>query len=309
MTSWSVGNHSSARVLTLVFLAVGIVGAGCRSASKAKGDGGGASDDGGADVPQGAAGTGGAAGGSGQAGSGGHPAGGSGGQGGTGGGTSLPACPGVDPTPASQACRTSADCPGMFATCGPTYHSAGCGACLPAQQQCSGDAGCSPEMVCVLAANPCNCNFTGGPATVCTPRCTATSCGAGQSCDTAGGLCKPTPCGPEFACGAGLICAPTRAGAEVHGCSIASCATDGYACPTGYACTPGAAADANGCSPVSCVGGGFQCPSNSDCKAASTAPHHCERRACTSDKSCDCGACIQGSCQDRFYVCSPPPAA
>jgi hypothetical protein len=315
MTRSSSRNHSSARLLTLVFLGVGIVGAGCGSASKAKGnDGGGGgsagdSPDGGADVPQGAAG------GSGQAGSGGHPGGGatgSGGMGGTGGkdgGTSLPACPGVDPTPPAEACRTSADCTGMGfgASCGPTYRAAGCGVCLPASHECSGDGGCSPEKVCVPSTAPCQCS--GGPGMACALRCTTTSCESGQTCDTASGLCKPTPCGQDFSCAAGFLCAPTRAGADAHGCAIASCATDGYKCPLGSACTPAADADTNGCSPVSCVGGRFECAANTDCKAASTSPHHCERRACTSDRTCDCGACIEGTCQDRLYVCSPPPAA
>jgi hypothetical protein len=313
----------AARLLTFVVLGVGGVGAGCGSASKATpndgagGGGTGDSSDAGADVPQGAAGIAGAAGGgSGHAGSGGQPGGagvGGGGEGGAGGkdgGTaSLPACPGVDPTPAAQACRTAADCSGagVGASCGPTYRAAGCGVCLPAPHECSGDGGCSPEKVCVPSTAPCQCG--GGPGFACTLRCTTTSCGSGQSCDAASGLCKPTPCGQDSSCGTGFICAPTRAGADVHGCAIASCATDGYKCPAGYACTPSADADASGCSPVSCVGGGFQCPANTDCKAASTSPHHCERRACSSDKICDCGACIDGSCQDRFYICSPPPAA
>jgi len=319
MTSSSSRNHPSARLLTLVVLGVGVISAGCGSASKANGDDGGGggsaadSSEGGPDVPQGAAG--GTAGGSGHAGSGGHPGGGatgSAGMGGAGGksaSTSLPACPGVDPTPAGQACRTSADCPGTFAICGPTYQASGCGICLPAPHECSGDGGCSPEKVCVPAMGPCQCNFAGGPGMACALRCTATSCGSDQTCDITSGLCKPTPCGQDFSCGAGLICAPTRTAADVHGCAIASCSTDAYKCPVGYACTPAADADANGCSSVSCVGGGFHCPANTDCKAGSTSPHHCERRACTSDKTCDCGACIQSSCQDRLYICSPPPAA
>jgi hypothetical protein len=143
---------------------------------------------------------------------------------------------------------------------------------------------------------------------MCIPRCTATSCTSFETCDTASGLCKPKTCGPDLACPSGLICAPTRAGADVYGCAIASCSTDGFKCAAGLACGPGAG-DVNGCSPVSCVGGAFRCPPNTDCKASSTSPHHCERRPCTSDKSCDCGACIDGACQDRLFVCSPPPAA
>jgi hypothetical protein len=57
------------------------------------------------------------------------------------------------------------------------------------------------------------------------------------------------------------------------------------------------------------VGGGFKCPPNTDCDAASTSPNHCKRRTCTSDRNCDCGACLQGTCWDTLFVCSPPPAA
>jgi hypothetical protein len=71
----------------------------------------------------------------------------------------------------------------------------------------------------------------------------------------------------------------------------------------------GTGATPNGCSPISCVGGAYTCPSNTDCKAGSTAFHQCVRRPCTTDAACDCGACIQGLCQDHLFVCSPPPAA
>jgi hypothetical protein len=293
-----------------------VVGAGCGSASKATGE------DGGAGAQQGAAGAGGAAGGaaggSGAAGSGGHAGGGAGtggpagasGQGGHGGATTtLPACPGVDPTPASQACRTAADCPQLF-TCGETYRSPGCGACIPLLGGCSGDAGCSADQICVPAPNPCGCNFAGTPSGgTCVPRCTATSCASFETCDMASGLCKPKMCGADFMCPSGRTCAPTRAGADAYGCAIASCSTDGYKCPAGFMCAPGAGADMNGCAPISCVGGGFQCPPNTDCKAGSTAFHQCERRACTSDKGCDCGACVQGTCQDHLFICSPQGAA
>jgi hypothetical protein len=287
----------------VVLLAV----AGCGSASKPSGEDGGAGVSGqagaGAGGSLGGGGTGG--GGTGGGGSGGGGKAGAGGKGG-GVGTSLPACPGVDPTPPSQACRTSADCMNDFGSCGPTYHAAGCGACIPPFNTCFPDGGCPGDGVCGPAANPCGCNFTGG---TCIARCTATSCESGTHCDTASGLCKPTPCGPNYACGAGTICAPTRAGADAHGCAIASCSTDGFTCPTGFTCTAAAGADANGCYPVSCVGGAFKCPANTDCKPGSTSFHQCDRRACTSDKSCDCGACINGFCQDRLFICSPPPAA
>jgi hypothetical protein len=103
-----------------------------------------------------------------------------------------------------------------------------------------------------------------------------------------------------------LICAPTRSG-DAHGCSIARCDTDGYQCPPGWTCGPGQDLDPNGCSAVSCVGGAYKCPVNTDCKASSTDPNHCATRTCTSDKDCDCGACIGGRCESYLWVCSPPP--
>src|SRR5258708_4592457 len=106
MTSMSFCIRPSARLLTLFVFAVASVGTGCGSSAQVKGDdggGGGSTRD---------------SGGAGQAGSGGGS--GTGGEDG-GGSTSCPACPGVEPTPAGQACRTSADCPQRFSTCGPTY--------------------------------------------------------------------------------------------------------------------------------------------------------------------------------------------
>ncbi|HVU51759.1 MAG TPA: hypothetical protein VHL80_13780 [Polyangia bacterium] len=142
---------------------------------------------------------------------------------------------------------------------------------------------------------------------VCVPRCTSAPCGAGMTCDASSGLCGPTPCGAAYSCADGLTCAPTRAGADAHGCAAARCDTDGFKCPDGWTCGPGPSADQNGCAAVSCVGGAFECPVNTDCKPSSKEWHNCEQRACTSDKTCDCGACINGYCQNQLWVCSPPP--
>jgi len=87
--------------------------------------------------------------------------------------------------------------------------------------------------------------------------------------------------------------------------AIARCMGDGFTCPEGFACTSTAG---NGCTAVSCVGGAFKCPVNTDCKAGSPSLHQCEKRACTTDAACDCGACIQGHCEDHLWVCSYPAA-
>src|SRR5262249_50310236 len=116
----------------------------------------------------------------------------------------------------------------------------------------------------------------------------------------------PTACGAAYACPDGQTCAPARAGADPHGCAPARCDTDGFKCADGWTCAPGKDANPNGCSAVSCVGGAYKCPVNSACKASSTMPHQCDARTCTSDKDCDCGACLLGYCQNHLFVCSPP---
>jgi hypothetical protein len=246
-------------------------------------------------------------------GAGGGADGGAGGGGTAGAKGTLPACPGETQIPSTQTtCRTNADCPMPLWGCGPAYSGGGpggCGICIAPQHECTVDGDCGQGKVCLpRPSTPCECVGM-GPDTMCAAACTAASCAANETCDTASGHCKPTPCGAAFACKTGFVCAPTRAGADGNGCAVANCATDGYACPAGWVCGAGQSTDVNGCSAVSCVGGQYKCPVNEDCVATSQSPHHCARRACTSDRQCDCGACIQGSCQNRFFVCSPPPAA
>jgi hypothetical protein len=288
--------HRSVRLLGLAILLFG-----CGSGSTAKpGDGGAGAS------PQGTAGGGGSTGAGGATGGAGAAGGttGSGGHAGSGASTTLPACPG-EAAPTGQTCRTIADCPNPSYSCDssrPNYPCGGGGG--PPLMLCSGDAGCMPDQICVPMAGPCYSGVSGG--TTCIARCTSTSCETGMSCDTASGLCKPTPCGTAFMCATATICAPSRQGADVHGCAPARCDTDGYTCPDGFTCAPGPGASTNGCAPVSCVGGAFKCPVNTDCKAGSTGYHNCETRKCTADKSCDCGACIGGYCQNHLFVCSPP---
>lgn len=212
-------------------------------------------------------------------------------------------CPGSAPPPTGyRTCRTVADCPNQIGGYVCQHDPVGGCGIGPPPPACYSDGNCTNGQVCLVVA-PVGCS---GASNHCVPPCTSTSCSTDEVCGT-NGHCQPKPCTAGYACPGGTVCGPSRTGADGHGCAPASCSTDGYACPADYACTPSPTADAHGCSDVSCTKG-FTCPENFDCNPASTALHQCDRRRCTTDANCDCGACIQGACEDRLFVCSQPPA-
>jgi hypothetical protein len=223
------------------------------------------------------------------------------------GGSSGDTCPGVDPIPVGQTpCRTNADCAPSSACMAANIYGTCGGACAPPPPRtCATDQDCGVSMVCVevVSAEPCVCSPELG--TECQPACTTDSCATDERCRT-DGHCEPTPCDAGFACPDGQVCDSSRSGVDAHGCGVANCDGDGYACPDGFTCNAVAGADLHGCAPVPCEQG-FDCPLNTDCDAASTSPHHCARRSCSTDAQCDCGGCVLGTCQDRLYVCVLPP--
>lgn len=227
---------------------------------------------------------------------------GSAGAGGVGGATSsLGVCPGAAPAPAGYPpCRTSADCPRTFDVCA---HDpvGGCGV-GPPPPECYADTDCTGGQVC-LVITPIGCS---GEGSHCIAPCTPTSCAADEACGT-NGHCGPKPCTAGYLCATGTVCGPTRAAADAHGCAPASCATDGYQCPTDFRCAASSSADPHGCTAISCTEG-YTCPENFDCNPSSTRLHQCDQRACTTDAECDCGACIQNRCEDRLFVCSTLPS-
>jgi hypothetical protein len=106
-----------------------------------------------------------------------------------------------------------------------------------------------------------------------------------------------------------MVCAVEEDGeSNEHGCRAARCEADEWACPSGYQCEPGEAADQNGCVPISCTAG-FECPVNRRCAADSPYPHthQCEALRCERDSDCDCGYCFGTVCQDSLSYCAIPP--
>lgn len=218
-----------------------------------------------------------------------------GGTAGTGGATDsgLPnACPGVTPlSPGTQTCRSAADCFGG-AFCAHDY----VGGCPSTQHQCSADSDCiGGNAICL--DGPCG--------TLCVAACTNTSCAADQVC-AANGHCVPKLCTAGYTCPTDALCAPTNPAADANGCVPKSCSTDGYVCPADFTCAPSSNADPHGCVAISCDAG-YACPLNFDCVPSSSDLHHCQKRSCTTDAKCDCGACVFGRCEDRLFWCSYPP--
>jgi hypothetical protein len=210
-------------------------------------------------------------------------------------------CPGATPAPAGyEPCRTVDDCPQFsFYVC-EHDRAEGCGPGSP-PDDCTVDQECTGGQVCVLVDHS-----ACGLSNYCAPPCSIRLCDADEVCAPSG-HCGPKQCTDGYGCAAGTVCGPSRSGADAHGCAPASCSSDGYACPLGYRCAASSQADVHGCTPVSC-NEGYKCPVNFDCNPTSTSLHQCDQRACQTDASCDCGACIQGFCQDRLFVCSVPPA-
>ncbi len=227
-----------------------------------------------------------------------------GGEGGVGsagaGAATAEACTQPATTAGPPSCRTQADCKngGQCMENAPT--GAGlCGACFPTVRECSSDEACGADRVCVTEpTEPCQCM---GPDTRCLPKCTADSCLATQVCG-ADGHCAPRSCEQGYSCPSGTVCAPERASG--HGCAPARCDLNEMTCADGEVCDPTSALPESHCRAKRCSEGAV-CPKNLRCGGAND---YCERLPCTADADCDCGACIQGTCRDRLFLCVQLPA-
>ena len=182
--------------------------------------------------------------------------------GGGGGGGLTDAGPGADaeidggpcaPARPPVACRANSDCPldmGRYMeTCLAPGQRGRCGvACSRGGGLCVTDADCAPTEICFsYYGSPCDeaCG-PGSLVTRCDPRCTASSCETGFSCDVAGdGHCHPIPCGADYACSSHTTCQAGVDGGDLHGCVRAVCATDAD-CGCGGGCVWGRCYDSLG---------------------------------------------------------------
>lgn len=147
------------------------------------------------------------------------------------------------PPPSGVGCHVSSDCdPTRFEMCYAPGASTGCGICVTAMRTCATDADCASTDFCQSYVDPCThvgfCGTGSDPtSTRCVPRCTASTCAAGETCGT-DGRCSPIPCvGGGYACPAHTHCGDT-AGGDAHGCFRDSCAFDAD-CGCGAACLSG----------------------------------------------------------------------
>jgi hypothetical protein len=120
---------------------------------------------------------------------------------------------------AAGQCTSNAQCPG--GACSPGGGTVGCGACRPSD--CNIDTDCADagaqgaRMVCLHYVS-CICGGNGG---ICSPACTADSCGTASSeiCG-ADGHCTPKPCTADadcprdYACDATKTCLPKKCSAN-----------------------------------------------------------------------------------------------
>jgi hypothetical protein len=170
-----------------------------------------------------------------------------------------------------------------------------CGTCFPTTHQCKTDTDCDASSVCVAdpSPDPCQCM---GPDTACAPKCTASSCAADQTCG-ADGHCGPKSCADGFVCAAGTVCDTARA--TGHGCAPARCDFNETSCGAEEVCDPAATSIANHCRSKRCSEG-VVCATNYRCDSATD---YCKQLTCQTDGDCDCGACVQGACQPRLFMC------
>ncbi len=137
-------------------------------------------------------------------------------------------------------CRSQSEC-APAQSCVPPGVPRRCGIPCVEERLCESAADCEAGQVCEEYVG--GCCFAGELSSRCVPPCAAGSCAAGERCDASSGLCLLIACDEGFACGPHTSCAPSTAGADVHGCVRDACVGDadceGGACVEGL-CYEGA---------------------------------------------------------------------
>lgn len=169
-------------------------------------------------------------------------------------------------------------------------------------RRCDSDADCALGTVCAadyLSTHPCQKSVD----TSCLAACTAESCPAGQRCRQ-DGHCETFHCSDGYTCPEGWNCLAESSGRlpDANGCVYSICDTDGYQCPAGSRCDTENGFTNHGCVVYDCVNES-PCPPNHTCDSTGT---RCERKSCTRDVECDCGACFDGECVDNEPFCLAP---
>ena len=133
-------------------------------------------------------------------------------------------------------CRASEDCAGSLECAGPSDPQV-CG--IPANEQCSADDDCGPELRCHAVDDPCS---PDGVGSECRSPCTPGSCSEGFQCGDSA-ACEVLPCDETDVCPSYQLCDPSLAGmGPVHtrtgGCVSIPCESDAP-CPADAACANG----------------------------------------------------------------------
>lgn len=166
--------------------------------------------------------------------------------------------------------------------------------------------GCGPHDTCPGYAAP-------PPAF---PPCTSSAdCEGGIACRPPSardvcGICRPSSreCEADADCGPGGVCAERELPCSCEGepdtiCTIDCRTAESDPCAAGERCST----EDGHCRAISCAEG-WACALNERCTpgAGASDAHGCARLECDDASDCDCGACIDGRCEDGPGVCMPP---
>jgi hypothetical protein len=176
------------------------------------------------------------------------------------------------------------------------------------ESSCKADASCTPNYCvgCNGVQSFAGCTGPGDPAATCNNNCGCrgqADCSNGGQCvapggSTCGEACQVS-CSSDSACTTGYVCDAAPCACSGGKACIPSCLTGG--CATGESC----GSDGH-CTPTTCSSS-TSCPAFFDCVVLHGGALVCERRACTTDATCDGGYCVDGGCYATLGSCQLSP--